>query len=60
MTGINPHIPGQHESCCGKPRERNGCAGGAYMAPEQARDTSQATTASDVCSLGATMLFAWE
>ncbi len=30
----------------------------AYMAPEQARDTSRATTASDVYSLGATILFA--
>ncbi len=30
----------------------------AYMAPEQARDTSRATTVSDVYSLGATILFA--
>jgi len=30
----------------------------AYMAPEQARDTGRATTASDVYSLGATILFA--
>jgi serine/threonine protein kinase len=30
----------------------------AYMAPEQARDSRQATVASDVFSLGATTLFA--